>query len=140
MSPITTQQSQALERRNQGGFTLMEVVVGACVFAVGALALALVVPLGINRITVSGEHSRSSQIATERCENLLTTPYTDTDLDSGTHADASNPLPGNYYVQWVVEDDQPIAKCKRITVTVSKGSLGARALVTDVIVSPESGG
>jgi prepilin-type N-terminal cleavage/methylation domain-containing protein len=126
--------------RGPRGFTLVEVMVALMVFAIGALALAAVVPLGTRKVTQAGRQSRASQLAAQGAEELLGTPYGDPLLGSGTHDDAANPHEGTYFVRWVVEDGQPIPACKRITITVRRNSVLGPPEAMLVVVSPESGG
>jgi type IV pilus assembly protein PilV len=122
------------------GFTLIEVMVALVIFATGMLALALCAPMATKRIMKAGSQTRSSSIASEAAEELLTVPYGDATLTAGTHDDAANPHNSIYYVRWVVEDNQPIANCKRVTVKVARGSASATPEVQIVIVTPQSGG
>jgi hypothetical protein len=104
------------------------------------LALALCVPLASKRIMKAGSQTRSSSIASEAAEELLTVPYGNGDLTAGTHNDPANPHDGMYYVRWVVEDNQPITNCKRVTVTVARRAVTAPPEVRIVVVTPASGG
>ena len=122
------------------GFSLIEVMIALVVFSIGALALGVIVPLGTNKTNNAGRQTRASELAGQCAEQLLTTPYSDGDLTVGTHNDTNNPYPGSYYIQWVVEDDQPITKCKRVTVSVYRLSLASAVAARVVIVTPESGG
>jgi hypothetical protein len=67
-------------------------------------------------------------------------PYGHASLTPGTHLDPANPYPGKYYTRWVVENDKPLASCKRITITVTRGALANLPVVRLVIVTPQSGG
>jgi type IV pilus assembly protein PilV len=127
-------------RRDRGGFTLIEVLIALVIFATGVLALALVVPMASKRIMKAGSQTRSSSLASETAEELLTVPYGDAKLTAGTHDDAANPHDNIYYVRWVVEDNAPQANCKRITVKVARGSASNTPEVRIVVVTPESGG
>src|SRR5437762_13366887 len=98
------------------------------------------VPLGARKITHSTQDSRASELAASRAERLLVTPYDDTALDPGAHEDDTNPVEGDIYVTWDVEEDQPITSCKRITVSARPGSTTATALARVVIVTPRVGG
>ena len=126
--------------RREAGFTLIEAMIALVIFATGMLALALCVPMASKRIMKAGSQTRSSSIASEAAEELLTVPYGDGDLTAGTHDDPANPHDGIYYVRWVVEDNQPLANCKRITVKVARRVVTATPEVTIVVVTPESGG
>jgi len=67
-------------------------------------------------------------------------PYGNSTISSGTHNDPANPHDGLYYTRWVVEDDQPLTSCKRITITVARGAVANTPVVRLVIVTPQSGG
>jgi hypothetical protein len=92
------------------------------------------------RVMKSGAQTRASSIAAEAAEELLTVPYGHSSLTTGAHDDPANPHDGIYYTRWVVENDQPIASCKRITVTVARGAVTSIPVVRLVIVTPQSGG
>ncbi len=122
------------------GFTLIEVMVALTIFATGMLALALTVPLATQRVMRAGTQTRASSIASEFAEDLLTAPYGDGSITSGTHDDPANPHDGVYYVRWVVEDDQPTKNCKRITVKVARRAASNTPEAQLVIVTAQSGG
>jgi Tfp pilus assembly protein PilV len=126
-------------RGGERGFTLVEVGVALTVFMIGALSLALVMPLATRRVERAMSQSRASQFASQRAERVLMTPCTDDELAAGEHADPANPRDGLYLVRWVVEDDQPIAACKRITVDVARDSLRAPPIARIVVVVPRAG-
>ena len=122
------------------GFTLVEVMIALVIFAVGIMALVLCVPMATKRVVKSGTETRASSLAAEAAEDLLTMPYGDGDITAGTHDDPANPHDGRYYLRWVVEDDEPLASCKRITITVARGSASATPEAHIVIVTAQSGG
>jgi type IV pilus assembly protein PilV len=124
--------------RGARGFTLIEVMVALVVFAVGVLSLAMLIPLGTKGISRSGETTRASELSVAAMEKLLATPYDDDDLTAGTHTDTANPYNGSYYITWVVEVDQPITSCKRITVRVRWPMSNSATNVRLVGVKPAS--
>lgn len=123
-------------RRKGAGFTLIEVLVAMVVFAIGCLGLAMCIPLGISRVGKAGQQTRASQLASFKAEAILTTPYTDPDLSSGTHNDTANPYDGAYYISWNVEDDAPVDSCKRVTIQVARDAVANPPKATIVIVRP----
>ncbi len=124
----------ALRRQPDSGFTLIEVMIALVVFAIGVLSLAATIPLGSKRIVSAGQQTRGSAMAAEQAEELLEMPFGDGELTAGAHNHSLNPLPGNYFVQWVVTVDQPVTGCKRIVITASKGSASSRPEATLIIV------
>ena len=122
------------------GFTLLEVLVALIIFAIGMLALALCVPMATKRVSKAGSQTRASALASQAAEELLSIPYSDSDLIAGTHDDPANPHDGIYYLRWVVEDDAPLSRCKRITLKVSRRSVSAAPEAQIVVVTTESGG
>jgi prepilin-type N-terminal cleavage/methylation domain-containing protein len=122
------------------GFTLIEVLIAIVVFAIGLLAMSMVVPLGTGRVTAAGQQTRAGALVAESAEELLTLPYDHDDLTAGTHDDDANPHDGQYFVRWTVEEDQPVADCKRVTVRAARGSAAGPAEAQVVIVAPRSGG
>jgi Tfp pilus assembly protein PilV len=125
--------------RGAAGFSLVEVGVALTVFMVGALALALVMPAATRKIENATAQTRASQLAAQRAERILMTPYDGDELTAGSHADPANPRDGLYQVLWVVEDGQPIAACKRATVSVSRVTAAAAPLAQIVVVVPQAG-
>jgi prepilin-type N-terminal cleavage/methylation domain-containing protein len=113
----------AHHRGSQSGFTLIELFIALAVFSVGVLTMAVIIPSGARKSDNSGQQSRASEFAAARAEELLDVSYTDDNLTAGTHTDDANPFLNQYYVEWVVEADQPIANCKRVTIKVHQGSL-----------------
>jgi len=136
---MTGRQSQPLRRADARGFMLVEVLVAVVVFAIGALALATLMPVGIHSSNSASQQSRASELVARKAEQLLNTPYSDAELTANAHADVNNPLTGEYYLQWVVEDDQPIVSCKRVTITVSRLSATNTPLARVIVVKPEAG-
>ena len=126
--------------RPQAGFTLIEIMFAMVIFAIGVMALMACIPMASKRVMKSGAQTRAASIASQAAENLLTVPYGNATLSSGTHNDPANPHDGLYYTRWVVEDNQPIGSCKRITVTVARGAVTNPPLVRLVVVTPQSGG
>ena len=132
--------ARRLPRPGEGGFSLIEVVIALAVFAIGVLGLAVMVPMGSNRIGLAGRQTHASTLASEHAEALLITPYGDTDLTAGIHTDTSNPVDHYYYVRWTVTDDTPATNCKRVVIEVARTSTFAKDDAAVTIVVPKSGG
>lgn len=127
-------------RRGETGFTLVEVFIALSVFAIGVLVMALLIPLGVKKSNRASQQSRSSQLAAIRAEAILDATYTDTDLDKGTHIDPNNPYLGQYHVEWIVEADQPITACKRVTINVRRPAATSPVEAKIVVVKAQSEG
>jgi hypothetical protein len=115
-------------------------MVAMVLFSIGIMSMAGLIPLGSRAINRAGHQTRASEVAAAAGERLLSTPYDDADLTAGTHNDPNNPVEGRYFVSWVVEEDQPITLCKRITVLVRWGTSSSTPQARVVVVRPESSG
>lgn len=124
--------------RSQRGFGLIEVAIAIVILAIGVLGLASLMPAGTRSTAQSGDVTRASELTAKLAERLLSVPWSHADLTSGTHNDATYPWPGGYYVSYVVEDDQPIANCKRITITAHWPSPTSANTSRVVIVNPRT--
>ena len=138
-APATPHVARA-PHRVESGFTLIEIMFAIVIFGVGVMALLLCVPMASKKVMNSGAQTRASSLASEAAEELLTVPYGHAYLTTGTHNDPANPHDGLYYTRWTVENDKPIASCKRITVTVARGAVTNLPVARLVIVTPQSGG
>jgi Tfp pilus assembly protein PilV len=115
-------------------------MVALLVFAVGALSLAILMPMGTRKIMAAGNQTEASGACATAAERLLATPYNDPLLDPGAHTDdANNPYPGRVYVDWNVEAEQPVPDCKRVTVNAHWPNAASPLQVRLVIVVPLSG-
>ena len=124
----------------QVGFTLIEIMCAMVVFGIGMLALLACIPMTSRKVMSAGAQTRAASYAAEAAERLLTVPYGNSLLTPGTHDDPANPHDGLYYTRWVVEDNQPIASCKRITVLVARNTAASFPVARLVIVTPRAGG
>jgi prepilin-type N-terminal cleavage/methylation domain-containing protein len=138
--PVALPAARALPARPLSGFTLIEIMVAMVIFAIGVLGLMACMPMASKRVMQSGAQTGASSIAAQKAEELLTTPYGHGSLTAGTHNDPANPRQGNYYTRWVVENDQPLASCKRVTITVARDAVSNTPVVRLVIVTTQSGG
>ena len=130
--------SRAAATLNARGFTMMEILVALIVIGIGVFSMTAMIPAGTRSNAKSGQLTRGSELASTGMEKLLTTPYSETDLTSGSHDDTANPYPGGYYVSWTIDVDQPMAKCKRITVYTRFGSASGKVLCKLVGVTPQA--
>ena len=129
-----------MTRRRESGFTLVEVLVALMVFVIGVLSIAAIMPSGSRSVGRSGDQTRASELAAACAERLLSTSYSNPTLTSGSHSDPANPYNGKYYVSWTVEDNQPMAQCKKVTVDVRWPIPLSAPGASVIIVVPRSGG
>lgn len=120
------------------GFGLLELALALVVLAIGVLGLAALMPAGTRSAAHSGEETRASELASQLAEKLLATPYHDADLTAGSHTASPAPAPGGYFLTWVVEADQPISQCKRITITARWPQASGPNQAQLVIVNPRA--
>jgi Tfp pilus assembly protein PilV len=130
----------ALHRRRHRdrGFTLVEIPISLMVFAIGVLTVAALISAGIRSGSKAGGQTRASEMASQCVERLLSTPNSDSTMTAGSHQDNPYPYPGGYYLTWVIEDNQPISLCKRVTVTVHWPTATAANPVRLVAISPQA--
>lgn len=79
-----------LSHFNQKGFSLIEVLIGLVILAIGILAIAGMQITSIVGTSFSNNLSQASVIAQDRLEFLKGLPLNDARLDTGTHLDPPN--------------------------------------------------
>ena len=99
--------------RNDGGFSLIEVLFALTFLAIGILAVASMIPAGTRGVTQSRILTTGLMAAQTKLEQLKGTPYTS--LAAGTFTDSTSV----FLRTWTVTDSVPMSGCKRIQVTVS---------------------
>lgn len=109
------------------GFTLIEVAVALSVLSIGLLSMAAVIPLAKRDMLRSDQRTRAVFLAQETSEWLHGLPYNDPLLVAGNHTDPNFSAPG-YSRSWVVNDGNPIANVKRVSVTVTRTISGNAAM------------
>jgi Tfp pilus assembly protein PilV len=104
---------------SQKGIGLIEVVIAILIFGLGIAAALRTVP-DSNRATMRAEHlTMATNLAQEKIEDLMGSPFADAGLTAGTHADAGNPLERIYTRRWTVTDNVPMSDMKQVVVTVT---------------------
>jgi prepilin-type N-terminal cleavage/methylation domain-containing protein len=114
---ITYTETQMDKLKKEGGFTLIEVLVGLTIFAVGLLAVAAMQTSAIKMNSNAGKLTNLSTWGMDKIEELSALPYSDPLLDS-----AGNPhqeISGDYTISWTVIDDNPATSIKNITIMVT---------------------
>jgi type IV pilus assembly protein PilV len=102
-----------------GGFTLVEVMIGMAIFFIGFLAIGSLQITAINGNAAAREATEAATRATDQLETLIAIPY-DSIVSGGPVTD------GAYTLSWAVLDDTPLPNTKTITVTVNWQQRGPR--------------
>jgi len=104
-------------RKAEPGFSLIEVLVGMLILAVGLLAISAMVPTAYTNVSVGASDTRALAFAHQRLDQLRALPYSNAALNGGTYTDAA---PATGYTQaYQVEVGVPTSGVKRLTVTVT---------------------
>ena len=121
--------------RKEKGFTLIEVLFAITILAFGLLAVASMQTGAIQGNFFASGKTEAVTWAQDRMESLLALPFTNADLSDGHHDDLSPP-PG-YTIGWDVADNNPIANCKLIIVTVTPQIKGVGKQVQLTCIKPQ---
>lgn len=83
--------------QKRDGFTLIEVLVGLVILAVGLLAIAGMLVTSVKGNYFSNRLTQASYVAQDRLEFLKTIPLTDNALTAGTHAEQPVTVSGQVF-------------------------------------------
>ncbi len=117
-------------KRNNRGFTLIEVLIAMAIFSIGILAVGTMQVTSINSNARARMHTEGYTWVGDRIEWLTTLSYDDDDLTAGDHGPVAE---GTYAISWNVQDDTPLAGAKTIRVAVTAANPQARPLSIDYI-------
>ncbi len=118
------------------GFTLVEVVVALTILAIGVLGISVIFPLSGSDVCKSGMSTKALELCQEKIEELHHCAYDAPALvPAVTHVDSLNPIAGAYERSWYVTEDQPVAGCKAIEVTVGWTQDSERLVTLSTVVS-----
>jgi len=112
-------------KRDNRGFTLIEVLIAMAIFSIGILAIGSMQVTSINSNARARMHTEGYTWVGDRIERLTTLSYDDDDLTAGDHGPVAE---GTYAISWNVQDDTPLAGTKEITVAVTGANPRARPL------------
>jgi type IV pilus assembly protein PilV len=127
-NPNTNKTATSMKRlKQQGGFTLIEVLIALTIFAVGLLAIAAMQTSAIRMNSTAGHLTDLSTWGMDKLEELISLPYTDPwldplgnppGLDTRNNTHQYNTSDG-FQVEWNIFKDTPTAHTKLIKLTVS---------------------
>ncbi|MBW2108170.1 MAG: prepilin-type N-terminal cleavage/methylation domain-containing protein [Deltaproteobacteria bacterium] len=132
--------------KNEGGFSLVELLIAMAILAIGLLALADMQIASIKGNSFSGATTDATTLAQDRLEQLMTLTYsglttdanlvdTDADGDAGLNdatagtADFSQ-TQGNYTIFWNVSDGSVVSNTKTLSVIVTWSEQGQQKKVS----------
>jgi type IV pilus assembly protein PilV len=101
------------------GFTLVEVMIGMAIFAIGFLAVSAMQITAIQGNGSAREGTEAATLAAAQAERLMAQPY----ASIVTGGPMTN---GAYTLSWNVADDSPVNGTKTITIRVDWQDRGAR--------------
>ena len=95
------------------GFTILEVVISASIFAIGILGVAALQTAAIKTLSSSNYATTGTTNAQGKLEELMELSFSDSDLSIGDHTD-SNP-PSGYTITWTVAANTSTSKSVAVT-------------------------
>ena len=112
------------KKHGEQGFSLVEVLITLFVFAVGVLAVALLLDMSIQKNGSARLMSEATEIAQYQMEKLMGASYRDSELDASSSPFGPNTI-GKHSVSWAVQEDLPMSGMKTISLTVAWNNRGA---------------
>lgn len=141
--------SKRLNRGNEQGVMLIEIMIAVFVLSIGILAVASMQGSAIRGNDMAKQRSESIHLAEDKIEKLLSLAYTDADLEDKTGDDAAglgddtaatadyneiDPDYPNFNIYWNVWEDEPGPNFKTLSVIVKWSSRGSpRSTTIDFI-------
>jgi prepilin-type N-terminal cleavage/methylation domain-containing protein len=123
--------------KSQKGVGLIEILIALVLFGIGVSMALRTLPDSNVAMTRGRNISVATNFAQEKVEQLMSVPFSDGDLASGSHADPENPIDRSFTRSWTVTDDTPVTGMKTVAVSVSfeTGSSDSTVTVTTFITS-----
>ena len=104
-------------KKNNRGYTLIEVLIALVIFTIGFLSLASVQINSITQNASARMYTEATALAVDSLERLISLPYDHSDLD---HEDNPHSRTADgYTIEWNVQDDVPVTAAKTIIVKVT---------------------
>lgn len=105
------------KRKNEKGFTLLEVLFAISILTFGLLAVGSMQVSSIQGNYFAGKATDGIYVACDKMEDLMSLSYADANLATGNFVDPAPPA--GYVVSWNVVTDSPLVDTKTVTVTVT---------------------
>ncbi|HEX7877883.1 MAG TPA: hypothetical protein VF720_00655 [Candidatus Eisenbacteria bacterium] len=105
------------ERRTtaSAGFSLIEVMFAIAFLGFGLMAVAQMIPLATRQMVSSKQLTDGVEAGQSLFEELKMDDYGGSTLTAGTHTRTV----GQYELEWLVTNNEPVAGSKRVELTVS---------------------
>ncbi len=119
--------------RNERGASLVDLMVGLMMLAIGVLMVGQLFPAGQRGQNRDRMMTSGNLFAQEKLESLRQLPWSDPELTNGRHPVATNELleGGSWERYYEVETlAAPLDNLKKVTVTVTWNAQGSRSLST----------
>ena len=105
--------------QSEKGIGLVEIIIAMLIFAIGITAAIRTLPVSNAATSRARNLTMSTNLAQQKIEELMGTPFNNADLTAGAHNDQNNPIERIYTRTWNVTDNDPVADMKTVTVTVT---------------------
>ncbi len=122
-----------IRRKNQDGFSLIEILIGLIILAVGLLAIGGLQITSIREGFSSNNITQATILAQDKLEYLKNLSYTDSHLNSGQHNDGT--IPNTIFTREYSVLEDTGNNMKTITVTIQWTDRGNHSISFSTIRS-----
>lgn len=105
--------------KSEKGIGLIEIIIAMLIFAIGITAAIRTLPVSNTATTRARNLTMATNLAQQKIEELMGSPFNDVELTAGAHNDQDNPIERIYTRAWAVTDNDPVVDMKTVTVTVT---------------------
>ena len=105
--------------KSEKGVGLIEIIIAMLIFAIGITAAIRTLPVSNTATTRARNLTTATNLAQQKIEELMGTPFNNAELTAGAHNDQDNPIERIYTRAWNVTDNDPVVDMKTVTVTVT---------------------
>lgn len=105
--------------QSEKGIGLIEIIIAILIFGIGITAAIRTLPVSNTATTRARNLTVATNLAQEKIEELMSSPYSSADLNAGGHVDPDNPLERIFTRTWSVTENVPVTDMKHVIVTVT---------------------